>query len=426
MQSDPSAAPAAGTSGKFLSSPRLAALGTLRLPSYRYLLLNNLFGQVAQQARLMAQAWLILSLTNSDAWVGIVAGLPALLAAATALLGGVLADRLNRRSLLTGIRLSLAGIALLTALLVVMDLVQIWHLLVLALAVALLDVSSTTTSQTLIVDLVPKEELFGANAVYSAAANLAMMIGPALAGILIAQVGVELAFAFSAAMFVVAAAAAHKIQVPGMRARRSATSTVWEDLKGGLRYVAETPLLQWLLLLGISAIAVGVWSALVPRFARDVLESGAIGYGAILSARGVGGMVGMLTLIAVGNVRRLGIVLLMCALAFAVLVMTFAFSTSLVMAAAIALGLGIVFIWWPASLRTAFQHAGTEEMRGRVMSLFSLVGQLLTFGWLVGGLLSDSVGPQAAMLLVAGLCALLNIVAYWRSADLRSIGREAA
>lgn len=341
------------------------------------------------------------------------------------LAGGVLVDRLNRRSLLIGIRLSLAGIALLTALLVVMDLIEIWHLLMLAFAVALFDVSGMTTSQTLIVDLVPKEKLFGANAVYSATGNLAMVIGPALAGIIIAQVGVELAFAFSAVMFVAAAAATTKLQVPEIRARESVT-TIWEDLKGGLRYVAETPVLQWLLLLGITVIAVGVWFALVPRFARDVLESGATGYGMILSARGVGGLAGMLTLIAAGNVRRLAVVLLCCALAFAVLVVTFAFSTSLVMAAAIGFGLGVVFIWWPATLRTAFQHAGTDEMRGRVMSLFSLVGQLLTFGWLVGGLLSEAIGPQATMLLVAGICALLNGLAYGVSADLRSIGREAA
>ena len=88
IQPEQSATPAVGTMGKLLASPRLAALATLRLPMYRYLLLNSLFGQMAQQARLMAQAWLILALTNSDAWVGTVAGLPALLAAATALLGG--------------------------------------------------------------------------------------------------------------------------------------------------------------------------------------------------------------------------------------------------------------------------------------------------------------------------------------------------
>jgi MFS family permease len=372
----------------------------------------------------MAQAWLILTLTNSDAWVGAVAGLPALLAAVIALLGGVLADRVNRRNLLSTIRISLAAISLLTALLVATDIIRVWHLLLLAFVVAIFDVSGITAGQTLLADLVPKEERFGANALYSAANSLAIIIGPALIGVVIAWAGVELAFAISAVIFIAAAISVHQIEVP-LRPARNAPTTVWEDLKGGIRYVAETPVLQWLLLLGFTAIAVGAWFALVPRFARDVLESGPTGYGTILSARGVGGLVGMLTLIAAGNVRQLAIVLLNCALAFAVLVTFFAFSTTLVVATLIGFGLGIVFIWWPATLRTAFQLAGTDEMRGRVMSLFSLVAQVLTFGSLVGGLLSEAVGPQATMLLVAGACALLNVLAYWRSADLRNIGRTA-
>jgi MFS family permease len=100
------------------SAPKLVALETLQLPPYRYLLLNNVFGVMGGESRLMAQAWLILTLTNSDAWVGATAGLPALLAAAMALLGGVLADRLDRRAMLIVLTLALAFVALLTALLV--------------------------------------------------------------------------------------------------------------------------------------------------------------------------------------------------------------------------------------------------------------------------------------------------------------------
>lgn len=401
---------------------RLAGLEPLRLPAYRVLLLNTIFAEMAVQARLMAQAWLILALTNSDAWVGTVAGLPALLAAAAALLGGVLADRFNRHRMLMGIQLPLAGIALFTAVLVVTNVVQVWQLLVLAFAVALFQVSGFTASLSLIADLVPKQQLFSANALYSASGNLAVVIGPALAGIIIAQFGVELAFSFSAALFLCAALTATCIQAPPQHGGRTATS-VWQDLKGGIQYVAQTPVLQWLLLLGLTVVAVGVWFTLVPRYARDVLDAGATGYGAILSARGVGGLVGMITLLAAANVRRLAAVLVACAAAFAALVIAFAFSTSLLTATAIGFGLGMVFIWWPATLRTAFQFAGSDEMRGRVMSLFALVGQLLTLGWFVGGLLSEAFGPQAAMISVALICVLVNVVAYLRSPALRAIGQ---
>jgi MFS family permease len=165
---------------KPLAVQQLAALESLRLPAYRDLLLNNVFSVMGTEARLMAQAWLILTLTNSDAWVGSTVGLPALLAAATALLGGVLADRLDRRVMLIVLKLAMAAVALLTALLVAFGMIQLWHLVVLAFIIALFNVSGTTASQTMIVDIVPREQLFTANALYSAAANLAIVIGPCL------------------------------------------------------------------------------------------------------------------------------------------------------------------------------------------------------------------------------------------------------
>jgi predicted MFS family arabinose efflux permease len=267
--------------------------------------------------------------------------------------------------------------------------------------------------------------LFGANALYSAAANLAIVIGPALAGIFLAQVGVEYAFYFSTLLYIVSMVTATRIRAKGQRlGEGKAVTTIWQDLRGGIRFVAQTPALQWLLLLGISAIAVGVWYALVPRFARDFLESGATGYGAILSARGLGGLAGVITLLLASRVKRMAPVLLACALGFALLAAAFAFSSTMAWATILAFGLGIVFIWWPSSLRTSFQLSATDEMRGRVMSLFALVGQILTLGWFVGGVLSEAMGPRSALVLVAILCAVLNVVAHVSSPALRAIGHD--
>jgi predicted MFS family arabinose efflux permease len=403
--------------------PRLASLSTLRLPAYRYLVLSAALNSMANESRLMAQAWLLLALTNSDGWVGLVAGLPALLAAATAPLGGVFADRGERRRMLMLVRLGLAATALLTALLVGGDLIRVWHLLALALLIALLDVSGMTAGQTMIIDAVPRDELFNANALFSAAMNLALVIGPAIAGVILARTNGSYAFAFSTALYIGSALAASRIRVEQQRRDISAT-TVWSDLKGGVDFVRETPVLQWLMWIGMSGIAVGVWFALVPRFARDVLESGAIGYGAILSARGIGGLVGVTMLLLAGRVQRIAVVLVGCMLGFALLVTLFALSTSMMVATAAAFGLGIIFVWYPSTLRTAFQFSAGDAMRGRVMSLFSLLAQLLGFGWLVGGALSVWLGPQPTMILCALLALSVHILAYLKSADLRTLGRS--
>lgn len=399
------------------------AFATLGLPAYRYLLLSNILDTMAREARTMAQAWLILALTNSDAWVGTVAGLPAVAAAGMALMSGVLADRLNRRTMLITIQIILTLIALLTALLVSADLIRIWHLLMLAFLLSMADASGTTASQTLIMDLVPRPRLFSANALYSATGNLAIVMGPALTGVIIVRAGVAYAFYFSAILFVLALLVVTRLQIASPGGGRTTTS-LWHDLQAGIHYVARTPALRWILLLGLTVVAIGVWFALIPRYARDVLNAGATGYGAILSARGVGGPVGMLTLIAAGNVRRLARVLVGCALAFAVLVLLFAQSTILWVALVASFGLGIVFIWWPSTLRTAIQFSATDEMRGRVMALFSLLGQILTFGSLIGGLLSDAIGPQLAMIAMAVLCAVINVLAYVQSAELRAVGQD--
>lgn len=401
---------------------RLAALDTLRIPAYRYVVLSALLNNMANEARTMAQAWLILTLTNSDAWVGGVAGLPALLAALTAPLGGVFADRWERRRMLMTVRIALAATALLTALLVGLEQVQVWHLLALAFGVALFNVSGLTAGQTMIIDSVPREELFNANALFSAAVNLAQVLGPALAGIVLARANIGWAFAFSALLYIGSALAASRIRAQQQK-RDTRAASVWLDLKEGIHFVGQSSVLQWLLIIGLGGIAVGVWFALVPRFAKDVLASGATGYGAILSARGAGGLIGVLLLLLAGRVRRIAVVLVASMVIFALLATTFALSSSMLVAAATAFGLGIVFVWYPATLRTAFQFSATDTMRGRVMSLFSMLGQLLGFGWFVGGALSERFGPQSAIIGCALLAVTVHVVAYARSVDLRQLGR---
>jgi MFS family permease len=402
---------------------RLATLQTLRLPAYRYVVLSAALNNMAVESRLMAQAWLILALTNSDAWVGTIAGFPALLSAAVALFSGVLADRLERRRIMLVVYLGLSAIALFTALLVATEFVQVWQLFAMAFAIALLEVSGNTASQTMIVDTVPREELFNANALFSASVNLAVVIGPAIAGLLLAYAGVASTFFFSATMFIASAVAASLIRVEA-RTQGKSTTTVWQDFRGGVRFVAATPALRWLLLIGLSVVGAGAWMALVPRFAKDVLEIGATGYGSILAARGAGGLAGVLLLIASGRVERLGAVLVGTFLCFSLLATLFALSNLVFLSIITAFGLGIIFTLYPNALRTAFQYTTTDDMRGRVMSLFVLVGRLVTFGWFVGGMLSAWIGPQLAMITLAIAGAAIHLAAWVCSPELRTLGRK--
>ena len=135
---------------------RIAAFETLSIPSFRYLLADNAFNMVGVQARMMAQAWLVLSITDSDFWVGMVNGLPAIPVVFLALFGGVMADRLNRRIMLVWVRVAMAVLGLITAFLVTAGVVELWHLMILAFFVSVTQSLGVTANQTMMVDIVGK------------------------------------------------------------------------------------------------------------------------------------------------------------------------------------------------------------------------------------------------------------------------------
>ena len=401
---------------------RLAAFDSLVISSYRFLLIESLFTMTGFQARLMAQAWLVLEVTNSDAWVGIVNGLPAIPVAALALFGGVMADRMDRARMLVWTRVSLAALGLLTAFLITTDVIELWHLIALSFFVAVTQTFGATASQTMIVDVVGRERLFSANALYGATFNIGTFVGPAIGGVLIGRLGVDAVFYLTGGTFVIAALAASQIRVSQPQ-RSGPATTIMTDLKDGLAYILGTPVLKWMLVLSLGVLFAGVYMPLIPRYARDVLNAGAEGYGTILAAQGIGGLVGVISVILAGNVRSLGLILMVCSLAFASLGIVFAFSTSLFLSSAAAFGFGAVIVWWGNSLRVAMQVSSTDDMRGRVMSMFAMLSQMLALAWLLGGALSEVIGPRATIISGVAVCAGIYTLAYVRSPELRAVGK---
>ncbi len=161
---------------------------------------------------------------------------------------------------------------------------------------------------------------------------------------------------------------------------------------------------------------------LIPRYARDVMNAGPEGYGTILAAHGIGGLVAALTLVLKGEFKSIGKLLTLCPIIFAVLVVPFAFSTSILLSSIIAFAFGVVIIWWANGLRIGLQMLAAEEMRGRVMSLYVIITQMLTLAWLVGGTMSEIMGPRAAMISGAAFFGSAFVLAYIRSAELRTLG----
>ena len=330
-------------------------------------------------------------MTDSDAWVGLANGLPALPVAVLAVFGGVLADRADRRALLVCARLTFAAAGATTGVLIAVDVIELPHVVVLALVASAAATFGGTLSQTLVVDVVGRDRAFSANAFFGLATTVAAVAGPAIGGFLIERFGADAAFYAVAAVAVSAAAFASRIRVK-RSAPRSRDTSVIDDLREGLRYAMATPALRWLLLLGFLLVFAGMYLPLVPRYVRDVLGEGAGGYGTLLAAMGLGGLAGSVTLIAAGNVRSLALLLGASAVLYLALMIVFALSTTLWLSSVAAFGFGVLTVWWITAVRTALLITASDEMRGRVMGLMGLNLQMLTLAWLVGGLTSGLIG----------------------------------
>jgi predicted MFS family arabinose efflux permease len=423
MSTEETARESAPTSQDAAKKPRFAVLQSLQSTPFRFLLVNNGFAMTGFHARLMAQAWLVLEMTNSDAWVGAVNGLPAIPVIFLTLFGGVLADRMDRRVLLIISRAIMASIALLTAFLITSGVITVWHLMALAFFITLTHSFGMILNQTLLAGSVDRERLFSANAMLGASMQFGLIVGPAIGGVLIARIGVDAAFYLTAAMLVIAALAAYGVRVNTAGGGRRSTS-ILRDFRDGFDYISSTPTLRWLFVMGLGVLFAAIWVPLIPRFARDILQVGPEGYGSIIAAQGAGGLIGVIAMIAAPNVKSLGRVLVACSVSFAILAIVFAFSTIIFISAAASFGLGFTIVWWGNTLRVAMLMTAAEAMRGRVMSLSAMTSQMVALAWFVGGVLSELIGPQATLIAGAVTAGTMYVSIFLLSPDIRRLGRE--
>jgi MFS family permease len=385
--------------------------------------MDNTLSGTGRQTLAMAQAWLVLSMTDSDIWVGVVNGIPAIPIAALTLFGGTLADRMDRRTMLIGIRLLLVVLGLITAILITTETVELWHLVLLSLTIAIVLSFGLTASQAIVVDIVGKSRLMSANGMYSVSINGASFAGPALGGLVVAWAGVEAAYFLFVVMIAIAAGfvALMKFEQPE---NPGAAKSIREDFMAGATYIWSTPVLRWLLLLAMFVLFIGVYSVALPRLSRDELGLDAAGYGALLASGGIGGLVGAASLIGFGNRRTYALALTGSCLIWSTFVIAFSFVTSQATAIPIAFCAGFTMPWWGNTIRTCFQVASSDEMRGRAASLFTLAVQMIVFGWFVGGIISDAIGPRPTIFVAGVTPAVVYIYVYMRSADFRQLGRS--
>ena len=338
--------------------------------------------------QIVAQGWLIYRLSHSafllalDQFLG---GIPIFL---LSLIGGVVADRVERRRILLGSQyIQLASAALLT-LLVATGLVHVWHILCLSFVSGFAQAFGGPAYQALIPTLVDREDMPNAIALNSIQFNLAVTIGPALAGVALARLGEKWCFGLNAISFLAPIAALWMITARFLP--QKTTDSMFSSLKQGIKFVRQQGSMEALILLAFLMTALSMpLRTYFPVFVRDIFRRGPETYGQLLSLMGVGSICGSLTIAGLGNIRHKGRIALVMLICLGAGISGFALSKSLPASYVMVVLVGFSMMAVFATVNSLVQLITTEEMRGRVMSVYNCafrggmpMGNLVS-GWLV-------------------------------------------
>lgn len=392
------------------SWPRV--LRALAHRNYRLFFFGQLVSLTGTWMQSVAQSWLAYRLTGSAALLGIVgfAGqVPALLFAP---LGGVVADRVERRRILYATQVASMAVALVLAVLALGDRIRVPHLLGLAALLGVVNGFDIPARQSFVVEMVGREDLGNAIALNSSIFNGARVVGPALAGLLVAAVGEGWCFLANAVSYLAALAALAAMRLPG-RLRRRAQSGALTSLAEGFRYVARTgPVRALLLLLGLVSLTGMPYAVLMPIFADRILGGGARGLGLLLGATGLGALFGAVALAARDGTGGLGRRVAGAAVGFGAALVLFAASRSFWLSAALLVPAGFAMMNQMASSNTLLQSLVPDEFRGRVMAAYAMMFLgMAPFGALVAGAAAERIGAPWTVA-AGGLCCVAGGVVF--------------
>ncbi|HEY8598418.1 MAG TPA: MFS transporter [Thermomicrobiales bacterium] len=377
--------------------------GALAVPDFRALWLGSLVSNVGTWMQQIGSGWLVLQLTDSPFWLGLVSFAAALPILLFSLPAGVMADRIDRRRLLLGTQTIAGLLALTLAILTATGVVRIGYVLVITLLSGTVMAFHMPTWQTMIPDIVGKARLMNAVGLNSAAFNGAAVAGPALAGVILAAFGPAACFAINAASYLAVIAALLMIRTRSVGRADGGQTGMLESVGTGLRFIRGRRLiLAFFALAAIVSLAARPYLQLLPVFARDVLGGDERLYGTLMAANGTGALAGALLTAAFARVPRKGLALLGSVGTFAIGLIAFALIPRAPVALALLVLIGGATTLFMSATNTVIQSLAPDDVRGRVLSVWSMIAAgVMPLGSLVLGGLASLTG-QVAYVIVGG------------------------
>jgi MFS family permease len=382
---------------------------SLKHRNYRTFFFGQIISLVGTWTQSTAQGWLVYDLTKSIQWTGIVIGLGSAPMLILSLIGGGVADRFQRRKILVITQSASVIPPLILGLLILTGAVQVWHIAVAATMLGIINAFDMPARQAFVIELVGREDLMNAIGLNSGMFNTARIIGPAVAGIVMVSVGMGYCFVLNGLSFIAAVIALLIIRLPAPTVQQHKGSA-WKHLTSGVKYILSDRRLSGLFaLVAIVGVLGFSYVALLPAFVRDILGKSEKEYASVLTFVGFGSVAGALFVATVAEkakskkrILTVGIVILSVSL----------FTISLTKEYSIALiplpFIGMGMIMFLSTANTLVQTNVSDEYRGRVMGMWTLV-----FGGSmpVGAVLSGTVAEYLGVPLTIQICSCLCIIA---------------
>jgi len=399
----------------------------LRNPNFRLFWSGNFLSNIGTWMQNVAQGWLVLTLTGSAFWLGVVGFAGSIPFLIFTLFGGVVADRVNKRRLLLVTQSIMMVLAFVLAALAWFKdssgrpLITVWELVLLSFLNGMAMAMNAPSYQALVPRLVPREDLTNAIALNSAQFNMSRILGPTLGGYAMALVGVAGNFFLNGVSFLAVLWALTRIRYPEQEP--SHYPGLFASLSEGFAYVRGNKQMRvlvwmtaWVSFFGIPFIT------FIPYFARIQLHTDETGLGWLMAASGLGAVCGAVTVAALGKVRHRGAVVTIGGVAFFSAIIAFCYSHTFALSQCLLLVEGYSAILMISSFNVAIQHLASDQMRGRVMSIYAtcFLG-LPPLGALLAGEMSRHVPTPHALAAMAAVAATVFAGTYAVSKPLREL-----
>ena len=404
---------------------RTQALRALRHRNFRLFFGGQLISLIGTWMQSVAQAWLIYRLTHSALLLGAVGFAGQIPIFLIAPFGGHVADRVDRRRIIIITQTCAMILAFFLAALTLTGRIHEWHIIVLAALLGVVNAFDMPARQAFIVQMVERDDLMNAIALNSSMFNGARVVGPAVAGILVAAIGEGWCFFANAVSYIAVLAGLFMMTTERFVPRPMAGSAL-RNIGEGLRFVANTaPIRALLLLIAIVSFTGMPYAVLMPVFAGRVLHAGARGLGILMGASGVGALAGSVMLALRSTVRGLGTWVAVSSTLFGMTLIAFGISRTLWLSVAILVPLGASMMVQMSSSNTLIQAMVPDELRGRVMAAYTMMFMGMgPLGALAGGTVADRVGAPVAVIVGGAITIVAAAVFSMRLPGLRGPARE--